>query len=154
VLDVNKFRAGINKTDKIDAKKLVQRLAYYVNAKGDSKDLPLVYVPPKEIRELRALFSTYQLNRKAGTQFKNRIHSLLKENGYCLPRKAIFSLESRVKLWELPLDKTLRFQLKTLFKQLESLEQETEQIKAEIYKLGYKLYPKEVELLISISNAA
>ncbi len=64
VLDVNKFKSGNNKTDKIDAKKLVKRLAYYVIAHGDDKDLPLVYVPPKEVRELRGLFSTYRLNKK------------------------------------------------------------------------------------------
>ena len=52
---MNKFKNGNNKTDKIDAKKLVKRLAYYVIAHGDDNDLPLVYVPPKEVRELRGL---------------------------------------------------------------------------------------------------
>jgi transposase len=152
VLDVNKFKAGINKTDKIDTKKLVKRLAYYVTANGDSNDLPLVYVPPKAVRELRALFSTYQLNKKTVTQFKNRIHSILKQNGYPLPRKEIFSLEFRPKLLEIPLGDTWQFQLKTLLKQMEGLEQETETIKQEIYKLGYQLYPKEIRILLSIKG--
>ena len=78
ILDTNKFMTGINKTDKIDAKKLVKRLAYYVTTNGDNNDLPLVYVPAREVRELRALFSTYQLNKKTMTQFKNRIYSILK----------------------------------------------------------------------------
>lgn len=152
VLDVNKFKAGINKTDKIDVKKLVKRLAYYVTANGDNEDLPLVYVPPKAVRELRALFSTYQLNKKTITQFKNRIHSLLKQNGYALPRKKIFGLEFRAKLLELPLGNTWKFQLQTLIKQLEALEAETDEIRLEIYKLGYQLYPKEIEILLSIKG--
>ena len=51
----------MNKTDKIDGKRLVKRLAFYVMAHGDQEDLPMVFVPSEEVRELRALFSTYQL---------------------------------------------------------------------------------------------
>ena len=40
VLDVNKFKQNINKTDKIDAKKLLKRLVFFVLAHGDQDDLP------------------------------------------------------------------------------------------------------------------
>jgi hypothetical protein len=63
ILDVNKYNANNKKTDKFDARKLSKKLAYYVICGGDEDDLPLVYVPPKEVRELRALFSTYKLNQ-------------------------------------------------------------------------------------------
>lgn len=152
ILDTNKFMASINKTDKIDAKKLVKRLAYYVTTNGDANDLPLVYVPSKEVRELRALFSTYQLNKKTITQFKNRIYSILKQNGCLVPRRKIFGLEFRVKLLELPLSDAWIFQINTLFKQMDDLESETERIKEMIYQLGYQLFPGEIELLLSIKG--
>ena len=152
VLDVNKFKASINKTDKIDAKKLVKRLAYYVNTNGDDSDLPLVYVPPKKVRELRALFSTYQLNKKTMTQFKNRIHSILRQNGFTTYGMKEVNTKLYTRILELPLSDTWIFQLKTLLKQLEALDQETKNIKQKIYEFGYQLYPKEIELLLSIKG--
>lgn len=150
VLNVNKYKANINKTDKIDTKKLTKKLAYYVLTNGDSDDLPLVYVPPKEVRELRALFSTYKLNKKTATQFKNRIHSIFTENGIDIPKKQVANPENRTKLLGLPLADTWKRQLKILFIQLDHIEQETEQIKQFIYELGYQLFREEIAILLSI----
>ena len=152
VLDVNKFKASINKTDKIDGKKLVKRLAYYINANGDDSDLPLVYVPPKPVRELRALFSTYQLNKKTMTQFKNRFHSILRQNGFTLTRLKEINPEILTKITEIPLNDTWKFQLETILSQLEILEMETAKIKQKIIESGYRLFPKEIELLLSIKG--
>ena len=66
-----------NKTDKIDADKLCRILKMQILS-GERTIFP-VTVPPAEIQELRGLFSTYRLLKKQSTQFKNRIHSLLKE---------------------------------------------------------------------------
>ncbi len=150
VLDVNKFKNGNNKTDKIDAKKLVKRLAYYVIAHGDDSDLPLVYVPSKEVRELRGLFSTYRLNKKTMTQFKNRIHSILKQNGIPLGKKEIFGPAFQDELAKLPIEGTWRLQIETLFRQYEAVEKETAKVKKLIYTLGYRLFPRETEILLSI----
>lgn len=150
ILDTNKFRSENNKTDKIDAKKLVKRLAYYVIAHGDDKDLPLVYVPPKEVRELRGLFSTYRLNKKTATQFKNRIHSILKQNGIPLSKKEIFG--PNFTLAKLPIGGTWRLQIETLFRQYEAVEKETAEIRKTIYTLGHQLYPREIEILMSIKG--
>jgi Transposase and inactivated derivatives len=150
VLNVNKYKASINKTDKIDTKKLTKKLAYYVLTNGDSDDLPLVYVPPKEVRELRALFSTYRLNKKTITQFKCRIHSIFTENGIDIPKKQVLNPKNRAKLLELSLADTWKQQLRILFTQLDTIEQETEQIKKLIYELGYRLFREEIEILLSI----
>lgn len=152
ILDVNKYRANINKTDKIDGKRLVKKLAYYVIMNGDSNDLPLVYVPPKEVRELRALFSTYKLNKKAINQFKNRIHSVFTENGIDILKKQLSNPEYRAKLLEFPVNDIWKLQLKSLLIQLETIEQETEKIKQMIHELGYRLFREEVELLLSIKG--
>jgi transposase len=150
VLDVNKYKASIKKTDKIDTKKLVKKLAYYVLTNGDSDDLPLVYVPPKEVRELRALFTTYRLNKKTITQFKCRIHSIFTENGIDIPKKQVTNPENRAKLLGLPLADTWKQQLGILFTQLDTIERETEQIKKLIYELGYRLFGEEIKILLSI----
>jgi transposase len=152
VLDVNKYYANNNKTDKLDAKKLAKKLAYYVITHGDSDDLPLVYVPPKAIRELRGLFTSYKLNKKAIVQFKNRIHSIFKENGFNVPKKLSSTLQNRTKLLELPISDIWKSQLKVLFSQIDALEEETEKIKQLIYELGYQLYKEEITILLSIKG--
>lgn len=152
ILDVNKFKSGNNKTDKIDAKKLVKRLAYYVIAHGDDNDLPLVYVPSKEVRELRGLFSTYRLNKKTMTQFKNRIHSILKQNGISFGKKEIFGPTFQDELAKLPIKGTWRLQIETLFRQYEAVEKETAEIKKMIHTLGCQLFPREIEILVSIKG--
>ncbi len=152
VLDVNKYKASTNKTDKLDAKKLVKRLAFYVLTQGDQDDLPLVFVPPVEVREIRALFSTYQLNKKTITQFKNRIHSILKQNGLSIPKKELSHAKTRSKILQMPFSPAWEFQIKTLFKQIEMIEQETETLKQLIYTLGYQIFKKEIEILLSIKG--
>lgn len=152
ILDVNKYKASTNKTDKIDAKKLVKRLAFYVLTQGDQDDLPLVFVPPVEVREIRALFSTYQLNKKTITQFKNRIHSILKQNGIVVSRKDLSDLKHQSKILRTSLSQAWKSQITMLFKQIEMLEQETESLKQIIYELGDKLFHQEIEILLSIKG--
>jgi transposase len=67
-------------TDKIDADKLCRILKMQVLS--GEQTISAVVLPPLVIRELRSLFSTYRLYQKQKTQFKNRIHSLLKEQLY------------------------------------------------------------------------
>jgi transposase len=152
ILDVNKFNANNKKTDKFDAKKLSKKLAYYVISGGDEDDLPLVYVPPKEVRELRALFSTYKLNKKTIAQFKNRIHSIFTENGMNILKKQIVNPEYRAQLLSMLPNGFWQLQLKTLFAQLDTIEDETEKIKQMIHELGYRLFQKEIKLLVSIKG--
>ncbi len=150
ILDANKFKAGVNKTDKIDAAKLVRRLAYYVIARGDKEDFPLVYVPPKEVRELRGLFSTYQLLKKTRTQLLNRISSILKENGISLAKKEVIRSGFQTKLADMPLGKVWLLQIEVLFKQAETVAGEIEGIRQAIYELGARIFQEEIELLLSI----
>jgi hypothetical protein len=62
----------MNKTDKIDAKKLVKKLAYYVLTGGDDDDFPTIFVPSPEVREIRDLFTTYRQNKKQVNQKKEK----------------------------------------------------------------------------------
>jgi transposase len=76
VYDTNDIRSSGNKNDKIDARHLVRKLSFYLMMGERKKDLPSVYVPDAEIRELRGLFTTYRLYNKMKVQLKNRIRGL------------------------------------------------------------------------------
>jgi transposase len=152
ILNTIKYRRSANKTDKLDAKKLAKKLAYYVMANGDDDDLPRVYIPDIEVRKLRGLFSTYKLNKKIINQLKNRIHSILKENGIYIKRKELFLKRFTSSFNSLPLDEEWKIQIEILKKQLEFTEEQNDELKEIIIKKGYSLFKKEVELLISIKG--
>ena len=89
VLNSHKMESRGNKTDKIDANKLLDRLSYNELMESDPTKLPYVYVPPQVV---------------------------------------------------------------TLINTLEAVEVEKSQIRDLICLQGYKLFPREVELLISIKG--
>jgi transposase len=152
ILNTIKFKQNTNKTDKIDAKKLAKKLAYYVLANGDKDDLPMVYIPNKEIRELRGLFSSYKLNKKTMTQYSNRIHSILKQNGIYLEKKELTRLSFKNNIQDLNLSQSWKVQIIILLNQIELIEQQTEDLKRIIFQKGYDLFKNELELLLSITG--
>jgi hypothetical protein len=78
-----------------------------------------VTIPPKEIQDLRSLFSTYRLYQKRNTRLKNWIHSLLKERLYGFTQEEIFDKQSRKKIREIASDPALKFQINQLMDRLE-----------------------------------
>ncbi len=91
ILNTHQLDRYGNKTDKIDAKRLVRILTYNEQMEPELQKRPYIYVPAKEVRDLRALFTTYSLTKKMITQIANRIHSLYKQNGEPLERKKLYS---------------------------------------------------------------
>lgn len=152
VYDVNKGRAEGNKTDKIDARKLAKKLTYYVLMGGTKDDLPTVYVPAPKVRELRGLFSIYGLYKKIKTQLKNRMHSVLKQNGICVGRKELDRLDFPLRVEGFAIAEIWKVQLRSLLKEKENTEEEQEKIKGRIYALGNELFPQEIKLLLSIKG--
>lgn len=153
VLNSHKMESGGNKTDKIDANKLLDRLSYNELMESDPAKLPYVYVPPQAVRELRGLLTTYQLLKKQITQSINRIHSIYKQNGIRLERKKLSCKTARETiLSEMPLPTLWKVQVVTLINTLEAVEVEKRQMQDLICLQGYKLFPREVELLISIKG--
>ena len=55
------------KTDKIDAKKLANRLKYHIEAEDEDDDFPEIYIPKEMIIKIRKLFSTYKLLKQNST---------------------------------------------------------------------------------------
>ena len=67
------MNGSINKTDKLDARG--------INRLQRSGTLPTVWIPPRELRDIRELPRTRMVLVRQGTKLKNRIHSNLAKYG-------------------------------------------------------------------------
>jgi len=136
------------KTDKRDALQLV-RLLRYVILTGAT--LPEVYIPEKPVQEIRQLFTTYYLYKRQMVMTKNRIHSLLKQEGYTVPKKSL----DLAKTWDIiarfKLSVSAKIQIQQLYEQIESIRKGKELIKQEILVRGV-IFQEEIELLTSIKG--
>jgi len=150
VYNTNEARSRGNKTDKIDSRHLAQKLGYYFMMGEHKEYLPTVYVVNEEMREIRGLFTTYQLYKKTKVQLKNRIHSILKQNGICIPRGKIDGADFETRIDGFAISEIWKFQIRSALKTLKSVHEEQKEIKDQIYRLGYKLFKEEIELLMSI----
>jgi transposase len=117
---------------------------------GNEKDLPTVYVPEKKVREMRSLISTYRLLGKMATQAKNRIHSLLKQNGICIDKRTIDRRNFIKFIESAVLPDMFKYQIWSIFRQLKNTDEEQDKIKDMIYLLGNEIFDKEIKLLLSI----
>jgi transposase len=105
VYNTNDIHSGGNKTDKIDAKLLAKKLAYSLVMGGADGKLPTVYVPDQRVRELRALLTTLKLHGKMKTALKNRIHTLLRQNGICIAKKDLDTVGFATKIGKRRVDR-------------------------------------------------
>jgi transposase len=152
IYDSNKLRKQGNKTDKIDSKELANKLMYYIFMDKRNKTMPTVYVPKKEVRELRSLVNTYMLYRKMKTQIKNRIHSLTKQNGYKIKGEIIDSIEFENYLNTLDISDEMRCQINYLYSTYLELKAKKDDTKDLILSAGAKIFKNEIEILLSIKG--
>jgi len=150
VYDTNDIRSSGNKNDKIDARHLVRKLSFYLIMGEREKDLPTVSVPDAEIRELRGLFTTYRLYNKTKVQLKNRIHSILKQNGICIDRGNIDKKGFEPSIEDFEISEVWKLQIRSAYRQLQSVQTEQKRIMDMIYVQGNKRFKREVELLMGI----
>jgi len=137
------------KTDKLDAAKLAEKLKAQV-VSGVQQIVP-VTVPPKEVRDLRALFASYRTLRKEIGRTKNRIHSILKENLYPFTKEYIFGKKTRKEIRTISDDYLLSFQINLLMDILERLEETFDNLVVEIKKAG-SMFMSQIEILTSMSG--
>ena len=150
VLNTNQVHLRGNKTDTIDAKKLLQILSTFVFTHTES-DLPDVYVPSESLMQLRSLFATYALLTKMSTQCKNRIHSLYRQNGVVILKSQLADADFRRNLLvNYPMSWFWSTQVTILLEQLEITHEKLLRIKEDILRHGLEMFAKEVKLLITI----
>jgi Transposase and inactivated derivatives len=139
------------KTDKVDAEKLARILKMQVLS-GEQQISP-VFIPPKVVQDLRALFSTYSLIRKQITATKNRIHSLLKQNLFPFTKEFIFGKKTRPSIRTISKDPVLALQLNLLFDLLESLEKKADEFSNQIL-LTAAPFTAEIDILTSMKGVS
>jgi transposase len=140
-----------NNTDKIDADKLCRIIKMQVLS-GEQTISP-VTIPPKEIQDLRGLFSTYRLLKKQNTQLKNRIHSLLKEQLYGFTQEEIFDKKSRERIRGISADAVLTFQVNFLLDRLERDEGDVKTLKDQILLAAMPFIP-QIDILTSMKGVS
>lgn len=157
VVDPFKFSIIANsrkKTDRIDAIKLAKKLKYYVYFDRSADEFPTVYIPCKEVSELRSMFVTYEQLKKQACMTKNRIRSLLRQNGiFDFSGKNLSYKKVQEEMKEFKTSPALRVQLDILISTLNAEEEHKEAIKQEILKAG-KIFHNEIELLTSIKGVS
>jgi transposase len=131
------------KTDSRDTIKLASRLSANL--------IPAVWVPPQEVRELRALVTHRNRLVQQRTQAANRLHSVLQRHNLDPPPGQPFAVHQR-EWWlalELPLAEKLRVQQDlSLYQTLEGLIQECE---AELGRLSTcDPWVKQVPFLVQL----
>jgi transposase len=147
----NDIAKSNKKTDKIDSKKIAKKLKYRVLTNGDDEDLPTVYVPIKSVRDLRTLFTTYEMFKKELVMVKNRIYSLMVQCGRHF-EKNIFTEIIKESILKLELSEAIKFQIEMLFDQIDYLNEQLKRIKVKIVNTGTKIFANEIDKLISIKG--
>ncbi len=140
--------SGEDQTDKRDAIHLARFLKYAVMT---GEKLPEVYVPSKEVRELRRLFATHEFLKKQNVMNKNRIHSLLKQHGYKYPKESLDKKGVKESILAMSLSETLRMEIGLIYNNVERLTDMLKIIKEEILIKGV-IFHKEIKILTSIKG--
>jgi len=145
------YRAN-KKTDKTDAQKIAHKLKYHILYDPSGSEFPSIYIPSKEIQELRSLLTTYEMLKKELVMTKNRIRSILTQNGFFgLKSKDISLLKNQQIISSLPLPLTAHEQIEMLFESLNKKEKNIKRIK-EIAIAQSSSFQHEIDILTSIKG--
>ena len=138
------------KTDVVDAIKIAHRLKCHILYDDSSLHFPSIFIPDHTIRELRSLLTTYDTLKCELVMAKNRIRSILTQNGFTgLKSKDLCRLKHQETIMALPLQDGTLAQLRILFNLLRCLESGIEQTRNEVLRQG-SAFAHEVDLLTSI----
>ena len=132
----------VNKTDKLDARGL--------NRLQRAGTLPVVWIPPGELRDKRELTRTRMVLVSQRTQLKNRIHATLAKYGLEVEASDLFGVKGRELLEEqLPLlPPHTRYVTEMLLSQIDALEKAIKPLEERMKEV--LLPTREVKLLKSL----
>jgi len=139
------------KTDRIDAKKLADRLMYHIEMNDPEDGFPEVFVPDAEALHIRKLVTAYELLVKQMTQLKNQFKAVLRSK---LIADYDAALEEGLgKLMEdSRLDEADLILVKALATAHTGLGEEKNLIKKAILEMGARRFRNETRLLITVSG--
>jgi transposase len=130
------------KSDKIDARILAHLLRSNLVAES--------YVPPKHLREIRALIRHRVGIVKIRTMVKNQVHAIVDKHGFASPYSDMFGKGGLEWLRSLQLPSLDRLIINNHLTHLESLNQQTERVDEEIHSKACE--DEDVRLLLSLTG--
>lgn len=140
------------KTDKTDALKIAHKLKYFILFDKSGSEFPRIFIPSKEIQELRSLLSTYALFKKELVMTKNRIRSILTQNGYFgLKRKNISVQKQQKQILDISFPATVHEQLIVLIELLNAQEKSIKGLKETVISKS-AAFKREIDILTSIKG--
>jgi len=129
------------KTDKLDAMGLAELLRLDM--------VPKVFIPPKEIRDVRELLR-YRLSLvRIRTSVKNRVHGILHKNGVNSPFSDLFGKSGRVYITSLSLHPCYTHILTGYLALVEFLDELISNVEKEIHKKPL-VKNKDIQLLLAL----
>ncbi len=156
MIDPHKFRIikdSWNSTDKQDSWNMVKALWLYI-VTGEF-GISTVYKPDGVIRELRKLFSQYQLLNRQIRVLKNSIQAIVVDNGITLPKEEkntlLLSKYGKEVLKRLELPRASEISIRGSLELLWRVEEEKERIVEDIIIAGEPL-KEAVKLLMTIKG--
>ena len=154
VIDPYRFRIirdSWHKTDRHDAGAL--SLGLWTAAQSGALVLPEVWQPTPEVRELRRLFSQWQILNNQSRQLKAQVQSVLVENGITERKLGIRMVDNPAVGLELiatlELSPASLFGITMSLKTLAHLKEQKKSLQREIYRAGQP-FEEQVRLLIGI----
>lgn len=116
------------KTDRVDVLKLAKLLVAGL--------IPEVWVPPDDVRELRALMAHRRQLVKNCTMLKNRLQSILHRHQLVPPEGGLFSQNNRTWWEKLPVSTTEHLHIKHDLDTLDTIAPQIEEVENEILRLS------------------
>ena len=139
------------KTDRVDAKKLADRLMYHIEMNDADDGFPQVFIPDETAIQVRELVTTYELIVKQTTQIKNQLKAIFRAK--LIPVIADVLEEGLEHALDHPridaADRRIAQSLKALY---DTLCAEKQSMKEAILDIGITRFRGEVELLTSING--
>jgi transposase len=154
VIDPYRFRIirdSWHKTDRHDAGAL--SLGLWTSAQSGELVLPEVWQPTPEVRELRRLFSQWQILNNQSRQLKAQVQSVLVENGITERKLGMRMVDNptvgQQLIATLELSAASLFSIAMSLKMLALLKEQKKSLQREIYRAGQP-FEEQVRLLIGI----
>jgi transposase len=136
------------KTDRIDARKLADRIARHLEDRDPNDGFPEVWIPDELTQELRKLASHYDFVRRELASTRNRLAMVFRQR---MIRIADSSADCvRAALDHPGLSRDDRFSLELGLQRLSLYEQQRSALRARIEELGVRAYPRQIRLLVSV----
>lgn len=136
------------KTDRVDAKKLAERLRRHLLDDDPEHEFPEVWIPDAATEEMRTVFGNYEFVRRQLVATKNRLALVFRRRMIQMPDYTEPSI--RATREDSRLREEDQFELDLGLEHLALLETQRDTIRRRIERRAVEIYPGEIRLLVSI----